>query len=128
MIKQTQLMQVLSEMGFQRFVPACATWKAAFVYQYDNKVLVVLVRRTGVDLRYYNDFDDQIYLNKSAKLSLNEGQMLTYSYAESHLNVHDQALKIANDFTHKIIDSSILCSQNRGHIASSKVVLKHVAA
>ena len=91
-------------LGFQRFTPACATWGDAFIFQFEDKVLAILTRRKGVDLRYYSEFNNQIFLNQNNTVSLNEGTIVRYGYGQVNLNIHDHALKVATDFICKKVD------------------------
>jgi hypothetical protein len=106
-MNQNELKNRLSSLGFQHFTPACATWSAAFVYQFDTQVLVVLVRKRGVDLRYYARFNDQIFLDKNNKLSLNEGVIVRSTYGEAKFNIHNLVLEAATNFTIEKVDTNL---------------------
>ena len=106
-MKQIELKQAIMNLGFQHFTPACATWGDAFIFQFEDKVLAILTRSKGVDLRYYSEFNNQIFLNQNNTVSLNEGTIVRYGYGQVRINIHDHALKVATDFTCKKIDSSI---------------------
>ena len=102
-----ELQNRIYSLGFQHFTPACPTWSDAFVYQFAAQVLVVLIRKKGVDLRYYADFNNQIFLNENNKLSLNAGVIVHSTYGVAKYNIHQLALDVATNFTFEKVDSNL---------------------
>lgn len=92
-LKTKELIKHMLRCGFHRYKPACFTWDAAFILKRDKAVLCVLIRKNGIDLRFYENYNRNIKINQSNLILMRGGKIYRNHYNESN-NLITQKIKI----------------------------------
>jgi len=96
--------------GFSRYTPVCKTWHSAYILKRDGAALCVLLRKNGIDFRYYENYNRNIQINREGLISLNGGEIYRnyYNEAEDLITLKVKIItscfaagRINNDFRHE---------------------------
>jgi hypothetical protein len=87
------LIMHLVESGYRYRKPKCRTWKLAFILRHTNSVLCILFRKNGIDLRLYEQYKNEISIDKNNQISMVGGKLFRNHYNESS-NLITQKIKV----------------------------------
>lgn len=88
----------LVKLGFRYYKPVSSVWKMAFVSRKKQTVLCVLIRKNGIDLRYYDNFTDEIKIMDGNSISMQGGEIYRNHYNESKNLITQKIRVIASTF------------------------------
>lgn len=106
--------------GYRYCKPKCRTWKAAFVFKHENSVLCVLLRKNGIDLRYYENYKDEVSISKDNFISMAGGQVFRNHYNESSNLINKKIAVIASCFTSGRVLDEIRIEDGRSYTLSAE--------
>jgi len=91
----------LQNFEFEPFIPRTTTWKLALVSSCYGRTLIVLIRKNGIDFKYYED-PKELKIDTTGKLHTDGGLLTRFNYNSADKSLHQWTLKIANKFVYGI--------------------------
>ncbi|RYH69867.1 MAG: hypothetical protein EON54_02015 [Alcaligenaceae bacterium] len=105
----------LIKRGYRYSMPVAQTWDSALLYKYEKSVLCVLLRKNGVDLRYYKDYTGGISIDSKNHVSLRDGKLIRNHYNESSVFVNVKIASVASYFARGLIKDEINVEDGRSY-------------
>jgi hypothetical protein len=88
----------LVKLGFRYYKPLSRTWNMAFVLKKNQEVLCILIRKNGIDLRHYGNYNSEITIVGNTKISMHGGDVYRNHYNESKNLITKKIKVIASSF------------------------------
>ena len=102
--------------GFQNYKPLSSVWKMAFIKRKNQSVLCVLIRKNGIDLRYYSNFNDEIRIIDKNKMSMSGGEIYRNHYNESKNLITQKISNIASSFSNGKVHGKLKTEDGRSYM------------
>ncbi|MEZ9210242.1 hypothetical protein AB6E95_22380 [Vibrio splendidus] len=93
-LDKSQLKLQLSKLGFIAYAPAIKTYQMAFVAHNETESLIILPRKNGIDLRFYESKIEETF-NLYGKLTMSGGNTVRHNYINNNNLVHGTILSTA---------------------------------
>jgi hypothetical protein len=93
----SELSKELLKRGYRYCTPKATTWRSALLFRHADSVLCVLLRKNGVDLRYYPLYKDEISIDSNNVASFIGGELFRNHYSRS-FRTHRYILSVARAF------------------------------
>lgn len=106
----------LVEHGYRYCKPKCRTWKSVFIFRYKNSVLCILFRKNGIDIRYYEKYENGISIDEKNTISMLGGKLYKNHYNESSNLITQKIKVISNCFTNGRIMDEIIIQDGRSYL------------
>lgn len=110
----------LVECGYRYCKPKCRTWKSAFVFRHENTVLCILIRKNGIDLRYYASYANEILIDKDNNLFMVGGELFKNHYNESSNLLNPKIKVISSCFTKGRVMDEMRTEDGRSYLLNPK--------
>ena len=110
----------LVKYGFQYFKPASSTWKSTFVMRKGKTVLCILLRKNGIDLRFYEDYKGGIFIKDDRSIAMSGGALFRNHYNESNALINRKIALIASSFAKGKVLDSIQEEDGRSYLLNPK--------
>lgn len=94
---QQDLCDYLARLDFEVFIPRCNTWKHAFILSTSEETLLVLIRKSGVDLRVYSG-EWKAKLDNLGQLYLEDGLLIYNYYYKADVMLNQYIAEAATSF------------------------------
>lgn len=110
-----ELVYELLKMDFLYFKPLAKTWSAAFLISKNNgETLCILLRKKGIDFRYYAYSEGLIRISPNFKVSFSGGEIYRHFYYKSDRKITLIAYEAAKMFLDGNVNFKKIISQENG--------------
>lgn len=92
-------------LGYRYCEPKSSTWHSALILEKSNSMLCILMRRNGIDLRYYEKYNNELSINNNI-VSFVGGEVYRNNYYKNSFLVHKNILSIAREFANAKLEKS----------------------
>lgn len=97
---------IIIKYGFRYYKPLAQTWKDAFVLKKNEKVLCILIRKNGIDFRYYENYNSGIEIINGTRIAMKGGTIYRNHFNKSKNLLTKKTQVIAKNFAlGKVYDS-----------------------
>jgi len=97
-MKINELRLFLYESGGIHFKPVCKTWFSVFVFVRNERILVILFRKGGVDFKYIEDGILTYKISNSRFISFCGGDVFRNYYKNASVSLHKKCFYIVEKF------------------------------
>jgi len=105
----------LVKLGFRYYKPVSRTWNMAFALKKGPEVLCILIRKNGIDLRYYENYNSEITVIENTKISMRDGDVYRNHYNESKNLITQKIKVIASSFANGKFHDAIRSEDGRSY-------------
>lgn len=119
-LNSKNLIMHLIKYGYRYCKPKCNTWKSAFIFKYQNSLICILFRKNGVDIRYYDKYNNEILIDEHNNMSMHGGELFRNHYNESHTLINNKIKAICADFTKGLIAEEIRIQDGRSYLLNAE--------
>ena len=120
-ITKEELLFKLISLGFICCKTKCKTWNTAFLYKSNGSALCILLRKNGIDFRFYSKYENGLTIKDDNLLYMEGGEVFRNHYNRSNKIINTKAYNIAANYKSGVISKSMKIEDGKSYLLNQDI-------